>query len=67
MKIIKLNENEVTTSDAWIIGSFSLLGWCAGFFMPQTSLMAFIACLMIGAGLGLVISSIFSKKQTEKQ
>jgi len=67
MKTIKLYEYKITTSDAWIIGSFSLFGLCAGFFMPQTSGMAFIACLMIGSGLGLAISSIFAKKQTEKQ
>ena len=63
METIKQKECRINTSDAWIIGSLSLLGLCAGFFMPQTSAMAFAACLMVGVGLGLVISSIFTKKQ----
>ena len=67
MKIIELKECRINTSDLKIIGSLALIGLSTGFFVPQTSVMAFIACLMIGAGLGLVISSIFSKKQTEKQ
>ena len=65
MKIIILNKNRINHSDLRIIGSLSLLGLCAGFFMPQTSAMAFIACLIIGAGLGLIISSKFTKNKTE--
>ena len=67
MKTIKKEECRLTTSEAWIIGSFSLLGLCAGFFMPQTSAMIFIACLMIGIGIGLVISSFVAKNNSEKQ
>lgn len=67
MKTTKLNDYEITTSDAWIIGSFSLLGFCAGFFMPQTSAMTFIACLMVGIGFGLVISSLIAKNNSGNQ
>ncbi|MEJ2543917.1 MAG: hypothetical protein P8Y99_07600 [Calditrichaceae bacterium] len=67
METIKPKDCKINSTDSWIIGGTTLLGLCAGFLMPQTSVMAFIACLMIGAGLGLIISSIFSKKQTEKQ
>ncbi|WP_340113076.1 hypothetical protein [Maribellus mangrovi] len=61
MKTIKLNKYKITTSDAWIIGALSLLGLCAGFFMPQKSVMASAACLMVGVGLGLIISSMLAK------
>lgn len=67
MKTMKQEEYRLTTSDAWIIGTFSLLGLCAGFFMPKTSAMIFIACLMVGVRLGLVISSILAKNNSEKQ
>lgn len=65
MKTINLNEYKITTSDAWIIGSFSLLGLCAGFFMPQKSTMIFGGCIMIGTGIGLVISSIVVKNKSK--
>ena len=67
MKTIKLNEYEISTSDPWIIGSFSLLGLCAGFFMPQPSTMSFFACLMVGVGFGLVFSSIFMKNNRKSE
>ena len=67
METIKPKDCKINSTDSWIIGGTTLLGLGAGFLMPQTSVMAFIACLVIGAGMGLIISSIFSKKQTEKQ
>ena len=62
MKIIELKECRINTSDFRIIGSLAIIGLSAGFFVPQTSGMDFVACLMVGIGLGLVISSIFAKK-----
>ena len=67
MKTIELKECRINTSDLWIIGSLALLGLCVGFLVPQTSGMDCVACLMVGAGLGLIISSIFAKNKTEKQ
>jgi hypothetical protein len=67
MKTIKLNEYKITISDARIIGAFSLLGLCAGFFMPEKSVMSFFACLMIGIGIGLVISSILTKNNRKSE
>ena len=67
MKTIKLSKCKITTSDALIIGFLSLLGTIGGFLVPQTSGMDCVACLMVGAGLGLVISSIFAKNKSEKQ
>jgi uncharacterized membrane protein len=67
MKIIKLNENRINHSDLWIIGGTSMLGISTGLLMLEKLNAAIIGFLVVGIGFGLVISSIFSKKQTEKQ
>ena len=63
MKTIKQKECKINSTDLWIIGSSTLFGLCTGFFMPQQSVITFLACLTVGAGLGMVISSLVPKKQ----
>ena len=63
MKTIKLKECRINSNDLWIIGILSLLGLSAGLFVPQTSVITFVACLMVGVGLGLVISALVPKNQ----
>ncbi len=67
METIKPKDCKINSTDSWIIGGATLLGLGAGFFVLQTSAMAFVGCLMVGIGLGLVISSIVAKNNTEKQ
>ena len=55
-KMIKKNDKS-----AWIIGGTTLIGIGVGFFFLKQSVLFFVASILIGIGLGLVISSFFSK------
>jgi hypothetical protein len=45
----------------WAIGGGVLMGIGAGFFFLKESPLAFVACILLGIGLGLVITSIISR------
>jgi F0F1-type ATP synthase assembly protein I len=45
----------------WAIGGGVLMGVGAGFFFLKESPLAFVACILLGLGLGLMITSIISK------
>ena len=47
---------------SWTIGGGLLMGIGAGFFFLQESPMAFVACLLLGLGLGLVIAPMVSRE-----
>jgi hypothetical protein len=44
----------------WAIGGGVMLGIGVGFFFLQTSVFAFVGCILGGIGLGLMITSILS-------
>ena len=45
----------------WVIGGTTLIGIGVGFiFLPESGLL-FVASILIGIGLGLVISSLLSR------
>jgi hypothetical protein len=44
----------------WAIGGGVLLGIGVGFFYLQESVLAFVGSIMVGLGLGLMITSIIS-------
>ena len=46
---------------AWAVGGGTLVGLGVGFFFITTSVFAFIACLLIGIGAGLLIASLLPK------
>lgn len=46
----------------WAIGGGLLLGLGVGFFFLQYSALAFVGCIIAGLGLGLMITSIISRK-----
>ena len=51
----KINKSE------WAVGGGLILGLGAGlFFLPNG--IAFVACMLIGLGLGLVVTSLISRK-----
>lgn len=63
--------NETNNRDSKIglaIGGFSMLGLGAGFFFfPEgvfgfTSLFAFLGCIIIGSGTGLIVAALLSKE-----
>lgn len=51
----------------WATGGGLLMGIGVGFFFLQTSALAFVGSIMIGLGLGLIVTAIISsinKKNT---
>jgi len=47
----------------WTIGGTTLMGIGVGFIFLKESVLLFIASILIGIGLGLVITSLFSKNK----
>jgi uncharacterized membrane protein len=54
-----------TTKDksSWAIGGGVILGLGVGFFFLRTDALWFVGCMMIGLGLGLLISALISSKK----
>ena len=47
---------------AWAIGGTTLIGLGVGFLFLTTSIFAFLASLMIGIGVGLLIAALLPKR-----
>jgi hypothetical protein len=47
----------------WAIGGTTLIGIGVGFIFLQKSALLFVACILIGIGLGLLIAPIISSKK----
>ena len=47
-----------------IIGGTTCIGIGVGFIFLHTSALLFVACIMVGIGVGLVIASIFAGKKS---
>jgi hypothetical protein len=47
----------------WAIGGTTLIGIGVGFIFLQKSALLFVASILIGIGLGLVIAPIISSKK----
>ncbi len=45
----------------WAIGGSLLMGLGVGFFFIKESPLTFVACILIGLGLGLVLTSFISR------
>lgn len=48
---------------AWAIGGTTLMGLGIGFIFLQTSVFIFIASLLTGIGLGLVIAALLPNRR----
>ena len=48
---------------SWVIGGTTLIGVGVGFILLQTSALLFIASILIGIGVGIVIAGIMSSKK----
>jgi hypothetical protein len=55
-----MNKNN---KSAWIIGGTTLIGIGVGFFFLTQSALFFVASILIGIGLGLVITSLVSREK----
>ena len=50
----------------WAIGGGLLMGIGVGFFFLQQSPLAFVGSMLVGLGIGLVITAIISSKKEQK-
>lgn len=55
--------NKKEDRSTWIIGGTTLLGIGVGFIFLEKSALWFVASVLIGVGLGLIIVPIISKKK----
>ncbi len=58
--------NKKEDKSTWAIGGGVLMGIGAGFFFLKESPLAFVACILLGLGLGLMITSIISSREGRK-
>jgi len=49
---------------SWAIGGTTLIGLGIGLFFVQTSPIGFVACLIAGIGLGLVLTAFLSSRNS---
>lgn len=49
----------------WPVGGGLMLGLGVGFFFFETSIFAFVGCIMAGIGLGLMVAAFMARKQGE--
>jgi hypothetical protein len=54
--------NKKEDKSSWVIGGTTLIGIGVGFIFLKTSALIFVASILIGIGLGLVIAPIVSRK-----
>ena len=50
----------------WVIGGTTLIGIGVGFIFFTTSALLFVASILIGIGVGLVITPLISRKNREQ-
>lgn len=57
--------NKKYDKSTWIIGGTTLIGVGAGFiFLPESALL-FVASILIGIGVGVVITALISRETGE--
>ena len=60
----KINKKE--DKSTWAIGGGILMGIGVGFFFLKVNPLAFVGCILLGLGLGLVITAIISREKSDK-
>ncbi len=56
-------KKENNDKSSWAIGGGVLIGIGVGFFFLKTDPLYFVGCMMLGLGLGLIITSILSRNK----
>ena len=59
-------QNKKEDRSSWIIGGTTLIGIGVGFIFLKTSVLLFVASILIGIGAGLVLTPIISAKTRQK-
>jgi hypothetical protein len=60
-RMAEMNKGEDRST--WAIGGGVLIGLGTGFFFLQQSALIFVGCLILGLGLGLMVTTIISSKK----
>ena len=55
--------NKKNDKSTWVIGGTTLIGIGVGFIFLKESALLFVASILIGIGLGVVITSLISKEK----
>lgn len=55
--------NKEYDKSTWAIGGGVIMGIGVGFFFLKTDPLYFVGCIMLGLGLGLLITSFLSRKK----
>ena len=55
--------NKKEDRSTWAIGGTTLIGIGVGFIFLQRSALLFVACVLVGIGVGLVITPIITVKK----
>ncbi len=53
--------NQMDDRSLWPIGGGTLIGVGTGFFFLKESPLAFVGCILLGIGLGLIVTAILSR------
>ncbi len=57
--------NKKEDKSTWVIGGTTLIGIGVGFIFLRTSVLFFVASILIGIGSGLVITSLISREKNK--
>lgn len=60
-------DKKMDEKSAWVIGGTTCIGLGVGFILLRSSPFLFVASLLIGMGVGLVIASILPCKKEENK
>ena len=58
--------NKKDDKSAWVIGGTTLIGLGVGFIFLKTSVLIFVASILIGIGAGLVLAPLISAINRQK-
>lgn len=57
------SSNRKDRRGSWVIGGTTLIGIGVGFVLLRTSVLYFVAAVLVGIGLGLVMASLISGRE----
>jgi len=60
------NTKKKDDKSTWAIGGGLMMGLGVGFFFLKQSALLFVGCMLVGLGLGLVITTIVSSGKEQK-
>ena len=61
----KSSKTKNADKSSWVIGGTTMIGLGVGLIFLQTSVLIFMASLIIGIGAGLVIAPLIPSKKSE--